>query len=325
MGLSGFGTILPTSEVRNDVTHGVMKFTLHSSSYDFQFIPIAGQTFTDAGHLPDSRAARWVSGAPRRRLRRRRRHRPLGLPSLPGRLVHRGPASLPAALGSLRGSLGVRATTTETARRDIAVFRNGQWYVQGQPPFPQIWGQAGDVPVPADYDGDGDADIAVFRNGHWYVQGQPPYPQIWGQAGDVPVPADYDGDGDADIAVFRNGHWYVQGQPPYPQIWGQAGDVPVPADYDGDGDADIAVFRNGHWYVQGQPPFPQIWGQAGDSPSPVTTTQAAMPTSPSSETGTGTCRDSLPTRRSGVAVCDIPQPLPYAARSLISRPGCTDG
>ncbi len=139
---------------------------------------------------------------------------------------------------------------------------------QGQPPYPQIWGQAGDVPVPADYDGDGDADIAVFRNGHWYVQGQPPYPQIWGQAGDVPVPADYDGDGDADIAVFRNGHWYVQGQPPYPQIWGQAGDVPVPADYDGDGDADIAVFRNGHWYVQGQPPFPQIWGQAGDVPVP---------------------------------------------------------
>ena len=65
--------------------------------------------------------------------------------------------------------------------------------------------------MPADYDGDGDDDIAVFRNGHWYVQGQPPYPQIWGQAADVPVPADYDGDGDTDIAVFRNGHWYVQG------------------------------------------------------------------------------------------------------------------
>ena len=54
-------------------------------------------------------------------------------------------------------------------------------------------------------------DIAVFRNGHWYVKDQPPYPQIWGQAGDVPVPGDYDGDGDADIAVFRDGHWYVQG------------------------------------------------------------------------------------------------------------------
>jgi len=27
---------------------------------------------------------------------------------------------------------------------------------------------------------------------------------------DVPVPADYDGDGRADFAVFRNGAWYIQ-------------------------------------------------------------------------------------------------------------------
>ena len=26
-----------------------MKFTLHASSYDWQFIPISGQTFTDSG------------------------------------------------------------------------------------------------------------------------------------------------------------------------------------------------------------------------------------------------------------------------------------
>ena len=151
---------------------------------------------------------------------------------------------------------------------DIAVFRDGEWYVKDQPPYPQIWGQAGDVPVPGDYDGDGDADIAVFRDGHWYVKDQPPYPQIWGQAGDVPVPGDYDGDGATDIAVFRDGHWYVKDQPPYPLIWGQAGDIPVPGDYDGNGTTDIAVFRDGHWYVKDQPPYPQIWGQAEDIPVP---------------------------------------------------------
>ncbi|HEY3312205.1 MAG TPA: DNRLRE domain-containing protein [Anaerolineales bacterium] len=45
----GFGTILPNSQVRNSDTYGVIKFTLHSGSYDWQFIPVAGQTFSDSG------------------------------------------------------------------------------------------------------------------------------------------------------------------------------------------------------------------------------------------------------------------------------------
>jgi hypothetical protein len=94
-----------------------------------------------------------------------------------------------------------------------------------------IWGQAGDVPVPGDYDGNGTTDIAVFRNGEWYVKGQPPFPQIWGTSGDIPVPGDYDGDGTADIAVFRNGEWYIKGQPPFPTIWGTSCDIPQPLPY----------------------------------------------------------------------------------------------
>ncbi len=47
--LTGFGTTHGVSEVRNSTTHGVMKFTLHDSSYDWEFIPIAGQSFTDSG------------------------------------------------------------------------------------------------------------------------------------------------------------------------------------------------------------------------------------------------------------------------------------
>jgi hypothetical protein len=37
------------SEVSNNTTYGVLKLTLYPTSYDWQFIPIAGQTFTDAG------------------------------------------------------------------------------------------------------------------------------------------------------------------------------------------------------------------------------------------------------------------------------------
>jgi chitodextrinase len=44
-----FGTPLPNSEVRNDTTWGVLKLTLHPTSYDWTFTPIAGSTFTDSG------------------------------------------------------------------------------------------------------------------------------------------------------------------------------------------------------------------------------------------------------------------------------------
>jgi hypothetical protein len=43
------GIIKPNSEVRNDHTNGVLKLTLHPTSYDWQFVPVAGKTFTDSG------------------------------------------------------------------------------------------------------------------------------------------------------------------------------------------------------------------------------------------------------------------------------------
>ncbi|MEH1164298.1 DNRLRE domain-containing protein [Micromonospora sp. CPCC 205539] len=45
----GFGTIQPNSEARNNTAFGVLKFTLHAGSYDWQFVPVAGQTYNDSG------------------------------------------------------------------------------------------------------------------------------------------------------------------------------------------------------------------------------------------------------------------------------------
>jgi acid phosphatase type 7 len=47
--LGRFGTIKSGSEVRNSTTFGVLKLTLRTSDYLWTFVPVAGQTFTDAG------------------------------------------------------------------------------------------------------------------------------------------------------------------------------------------------------------------------------------------------------------------------------------
>jgi hypothetical protein len=44
-----FKSIQPNSQVRNAKTYGVLKLSLRSSGYDFDFIPVAGSSFKDSG------------------------------------------------------------------------------------------------------------------------------------------------------------------------------------------------------------------------------------------------------------------------------------
>jgi hypothetical protein len=48
-GLYSFKTTLATSQVRNSATHGVLRLVLKAASYEWHFMPIAGETFSDAG------------------------------------------------------------------------------------------------------------------------------------------------------------------------------------------------------------------------------------------------------------------------------------
>jgi len=47
--LARFATVQPNSEVRGNSAFGVLSLTLHPTSYDWRFVPEAGQTFSDSG------------------------------------------------------------------------------------------------------------------------------------------------------------------------------------------------------------------------------------------------------------------------------------
>lgn len=114
------------------------------------------------------------------------------------------------------------------------------------------WGLPGDVPVPADYDGNGTADPAVVRtapNGslEWYIflgeQGRATPPLVFGHAGDIPIPADYDGDGKSDLGVVRSDAWEVRLGGETARFPGcPARYAPLVRDYDGDGRGDRSCY-----------------------------------------------------------------------------------
>ena len=196
----------------------------------------------------------------------------------------------------LPGDIPVPADYDGTGFADVAVYRpsTGGWYIRhitGIDPMHIYmvgrdffsWGLEGDIPVPADYDGDGKTDIAVFRpaNGMWYIlqssQNHAPLEIQFGLPGDVPMPGDYLGNGRAQVAVYRPsaGFWYTFPDRVRPTQWGTPGDIPVLGDFDGDRRLDFTVFRplTGEWLVLMSRSkfttfFVRQWGMPGDIPLP---------------------------------------------------------
>jgi hypothetical protein len=183
---------------------------------------------------------------------------------------------------------------------DITIFRPGEsvWYSRtGSTNWSGVsavqWGIPGDIPLKADFDGDGKPDMVVYRpsEGMWYVL----YSSTnfsysnwsayqWGLPGDIPVPGDFDGDGKTDLVVYRpsTAMWYGRFSSAgyaYSTMasvgWGIAGstDIPIAADFDGDHRADVCIYRpsDGTWWIllssTGYGGFVSYqWGVPGDIP-----------------------------------------------------------
>jgi hypothetical protein len=169
-------------------------------------------------------------------------------------------------------------------KADEAVWRpkEGNWYIKRTSGGTVIvqWGLLGDVPIPADFDGDRVTDPAVWRNGVFLARLSTGGSKVvWiGTTGDIPLKGDFDGDRRADFAVWRpsSGTFFIQfatGGTAARQ-WGYPTDIPVPADYDGDGKSDYAVWRpaQGNWYIINSSTgiaYVRQWGFSSDKPVPA--------------------------------------------------------
>lgn len=164
----------------------------------------------------------------------------------------------------------------QDGKSDCSFFNNGVWKVYGQSNTTN--GQAGDIPVPADYNGDGQTEYAVWRpsTGEWIIPGRPTV--SWGLPGDIPVPGDYDNDGKADPCVFRPGTvanqstWYYLssntggGHVSFP--YGTPGDIPIPGNWEGTGTIPGLYRPSTQQFFRWGDPNVIKWGYAGDIPVP---------------------------------------------------------
>jgi hypothetical protein len=174
-------------------------------------------------------------------------------------------------------------------RTDAALWRpgSGTWMTIGADGAEWIeqWGEAGDIPVPGDFDGDGVTDAAVWRprTGTWLVveSSRPRTVAVTPPAAAAAPPGALAGIGAAFGAGVVGGaagglvtlseRLLSAMERSRAQQWGQVGDVPVVGNFGGDARSDFTVWRpsTGEWFVKASATGAERveqWGQAGDVP-----------------------------------------------------------
>jgi acid phosphatase type 7 len=252
--------IASNSEVRNTDTYGVLKLTLHPTSYDWNFAPEAGRTFTDSG-TGLCHGNNPATNAPTATATSTRTKTPT-------------PTRTPTSTKTPTPSKTATPTKTPVVSKDrdtVGVFRpsNGMIFlmnrnVTGFADVALNYGLPGDDPVVGDWDGNGTATIGIYRNGTFYLRnsntnGFADLVFAFGDPGDQPIAGDWNGDGKDTIGVYRNGTFYLRnsnstGDPQLSFSLGNPGDVAIAGDWNGDGKDTTGVFRpsNGLIYLKNQ-------------------------------------------------------------------------
>jgi Tol biopolymer transport system component len=192
-----------------------------------------------------------------------------------------GNPNITLTFGGQPGDLPVAGDWNGDGRTDIAVFRNGTFVravltaggscipcqlITIAVPFDSVgFGQAGDLPVAGDWDGDGKDDLGVFRpaeQGTFLLRvPQPICPfcvpsrtilttrtVILGTAGLLPVAGDWDGDGKDEVGLFdpATANFFVSFDLVKLTIafpFGLPGDRPLAGDWLGAGHDGVGVFH----------------------------------------------------------------------------------
>lgn len=180
--------------------------------------------------------------------------------------------------------------------RGYRVFAQGLWFLSGNanrpPKGDHTFGQPGDLPFCADFNGDGLADSGVFRDGAWLISTQRAGDSAdirfsFGTSGDRPVVLNVAGAGNATdrknvvYGVYRQGQWFLdskgtgavdarhsfgglpQDRPLLIPRWSNVASA-APR-------YSLAIFRDGTWFIKPDPDGKETltfgFGQPGDLPS----------------------------------------------------------
>ncbi|HJR91454.1 MAG TPA: twin-arginine translocation signal domain-containing protein [Acidimicrobiia bacterium] len=157
------------------------------------------------------------------------------------------------------------------------------WHIRqvegsGRPDLAFEYGEAGDIPVVGDWDGDGVATPGVVRGNRWLLRnsntaGPADHDFTFGQPGDLPVVGRWTDDGRARPGVVRGTTWIVRTTDSGATNtfdFGPGG-IPVAGDWQGTGVDRPGWFRDGTWHLRhslsgGAADQTFQFGSAGDAP-----------------------------------------------------------